>query len=674
MHFLRKFSTHQLPEIIQKNVFRKALVNATPNTIQNSPEVKKIIDAGMASFLLHVRSRQASYQGQGFYTIGPCGEELLGGIALALQPQDSLALHYRHLATNLVRNMHDEEVSYQQLLDRAYGYTVSKLDPISKGRHCLLGGHQNDFLTTSTLASQVPSALGRALAAPSNGISMVTLGDGSINHSHFLASLNSSAHFSYLGKDTPIVFGVSVNDISISYKLNNWTQEFAKNLPIKEYQADSTNYLSIIDQTKAAVEYTREMRKPTIVFYNNITRRFGHAATDRQQAYLSEEEIEKMQNTDVLLQLCLDNYSNDILERFDQLDLQINQAFEEAEYSNKISRAEQIFSTSAPKVEFTPPTKKINKNKKADVMRKSMTTVYHEILANYPESRYIGEDVEHGGYYLVSDQLKEKFPNQVQDFPPDETTLIGAAIGYAQMKLVPIVEIPYAKYLDCGMDMFTEACLLNWLSANNQSNGMLIRLQGFERGTFGGNFHTHNGLYFPPGLDVICFSNGEDYAAGIRYAFQQAKAGRVVMTIDSTNLLNQRNNKTTYPNLETYITFDDFKIHHSKSDKAIVTYSTGVDLALQTDADVIELYCLSEIPTKINLKKYSKVVFADVCKLGSGPLAYLAVELHNRNKLPSWWRCISAPKVYHPLGQSIDEPKGINSTFLTLDDLNIFDQ
>jgi hypothetical protein len=42
---------------------------------------------------------------------------------------------------------------------------------------------------------------------------------------------------------------------------------------------------------------------------------------------------------------------------------------------------------------------------------------------------------------------------------------------------------------------------------------------------FGGNFHTHNALHIPPGVDVVCFSNGADYARGMRYAVRQAKAG-----------------------------------------------------------------------------------------------------------------------------------------------------
>lgn len=58
---------------------------------------------------------------------------------------------------------------------------------------------------------------------------------------------------------------------------------------------------------------------------------------------------------------------------------------------------------------------------------------------------YIGEDVEHGGYYLVTEGLASKHKIRVRDFPPDETTLIGAGQGFSQVGLCPIVEIPYAK-------------------------------------------------------------------------------------------------------------------------------------------------------------------------------------------------------------------------------------
>lgn len=102
------------------------------------------------------------------------------------------------------------------------------------------------------------------------------------------------------------------------------------------------------------------------------------------------------------------------------------------------------------------------------------------------------------------------------------------------------MEIPYAKYLDCAADMFLEAVNTYWLSNGSQSVGMLIRLQGFDKGLFGGNYHTHNSIPLPPGLDVVCYSNGADYVRGLRYVARQIRAGRVVLCVDSTHLLTRR--------------------------------------------------------------------------------------------------------------------------------------
>ena len=56
-------------------------------------------------------------------------------------------------------NLHHQKV----LLDRARGHTVSTLDPVGGGVHCSLGGGPYDFVVTSTLASQGPPAVGRAM-------------------------------------------------------------------------------------------------------------------------------------------------------------------------------------------------------------------------------------------------------------------------------------------------------------------------------------------------------------------------------------------------------------------------------------------------------------------------------------------------------------------------------
>ena len=54
------------------------------------------------------------------------------------------------------------------------------------------------------------------------------------------------------------------------------------------------------------------------------------------------------------------------------------------------------------------------------------------------------------------------------------------------------------RYLSCGYNQFVEACFLHWLSKGNQPNGMVLRLQGFDEGVFGGHFHTANVPDAPP--------------------------------------------------------------------------------------------------------------------------------------------------------------------------------
>lgn len=80
-----------------------------------------------------------------------------------------------------------------------------------------------------------------------------------------------------------------------------------------------------------------------------------------------------------------------------------------------------------------------SKRPKRDVMRKHMTRVISETMTNKEKVVYIGEDVEHGGYYLVTDGLAKRFPGRIIDFPPDETTLLGSAMGFSQAGLLPIM-------------------------------------------------------------------------------------------------------------------------------------------------------------------------------------------------------------------------------------------
>mmetsp|Transcript_61840 Transcript_61840/g.192067 ORF Transcript_61840/g.192067 Transcript_61840/m.192067 type:complete len:325 (+) Transcript_61840:1-975(+) len=307
-------------------------------------------------------------------------------------------------------------------------------------------------------------------------------------------------------------------------------------------------------------------------------------------------------------------------------------------------------------------------------MRPCMPRGLDELLELRGNAVYIGEDVEHGGYYRVTEGLRGKHGWRVADFPPDETSLLGVAIGYAQAGLLPIVELPYAKYLDCGADMFFEAAVMNWLSAGQQPCGMVIRLQGFDKGVFGGNFHTHNSLHMPPGLDVVAYSNGADYVRGLRHAAAQAAAGRLVMLVDSTDLLNRRHllDKDNawmqpYPaDTQDVMDFDEVRRYGDGDSLVIVSYGNGVPTALRAkrrlEAEhgmegvvVVDAPYLSGVPGGLAelLPRFPRAVFADVCKLGQHPHAGLVVQLQSSGLLPARWRSVAAAPTYNPLGSTL---------------------
>jgi len=495
------------------------------------------------------------------------------------------------------------------------------------------------------------------------------------------------------------------------------------------FRANGTDMLDVYDKTLRAAEYSRRQSSPSLILYREITRRFGHAATDRQRAYLSEDDVRSMTESDVVsgavIQAVEDMGAGTYAEwrdRFEELGHMASKAFESAADEEKIVRREDTMDrVSSPMVpvsrlptdmvkgivdadpdETTAMKKVSSKNVgKLEVMRKHMTRAVSESLERNPDVVYIGEDVEHGGYYLVTDGLAAAHPGRVVDFPPDETTLLGAAVGYSQVGLTPVVEIPYAKYLDCGADMFYELAISNWLTDGRTPNGMVVRVQGFDRGVFGGNFHTHNMInHMPPGVDVVCYSNGRDYARGFRNAVKQAKGGRVVMLVDCTHLLNLRHLngrdrgwETSFPPEDEVMGFDDVIRYGTSGKRAVVTYGNGVVTALQarrvlsengtieneSDLDVIDCPLLSSVPSGLKeaLADYSSssssssssnpnsggVLFADICKEGPGsnPLSAMVTELRRTDDLPDIWDFVAAPRTYNPLGNTV--------TFLNVEDV-----
>ena len=145
----RRLSTAALPEVASAARFAarfEAALKTAPSaadlaTLQQQPDnVRLVLRSALSTTHLHTQSRIAAYEGEGFYTIGPCGEELLASLALALRPTDPAALHYRHVGMMVARRLQRGAALEAVLLDRARAHTISVNDPVTGGVHCSLGG------------------------------------------------------------------------------------------------------------------------------------------------------------------------------------------------------------------------------------------------------------------------------------------------------------------------------------------------------------------------------------------------------------------------------------------------------------------------------------------------------------------------------------------------------
>ncbi|MEO1789738.1 MAG: thiamine pyrophosphate-dependent enzyme, partial [Pseudomonadota bacterium] len=177
---------------------------APPNGQLGSDLAASLFRAGCLSRALDLQSRAMQASGQGFYTIGSSGHEGMAAVAAALRPTDMAFLHYRDAAFQIARA--DQVPGQSMLRDMLLSFACSAEDPISGGRHKVLGSRALMIPPqTSTIASHLPKALGAAYSIPmakrrapehrmleDDGLVMCSFGDASANHSTAQGAFNTA--------------------------------------------------------------------------------------------------------------------------------------------------------------------------------------------------------------------------------------------------------------------------------------------------------------------------------------------------------------------------------------------------------------------------------------------------------------------------------------------------
>lgn len=535
-----------------------------------SPEdALAIFDAQLTSRHLDFAALAMREAGRGFYTIGSSGHEGNVAVAEALRPTDPALLHYRSGAFFLRRaqQMNYAEASRDVLL----GAAAARDEPISGGRHKVFGSRPLGIPPqTSTIGSHLPKAVGMAFHlkraarlglnedVPARSVVMCSFGDASANHSTATGAINAAGYITHQGLDLPLLFVCEDNRIGISVRTApGWiAKRFRANPNIRYFHADGCDLVDALTAAREAADYVRSSRKPAFL-HLDVVRLFGHAGSDVALAYRTVDELRAELARDPVAstaKLLLDAgvlSRDELLERYEAKRREIAALADDAGSREGLRDAEDVMRPISPRspdavaAEVARPVEpearkafwgsRLPERAGPQALSGHINRCLGDMLAKYSEVAIFGEDVARkGGVYGVTrGLLKLAGGVRVYDTLLDEQTILGLAIGAAQVGCIPIPEIQYLAYLHTAEDQLRgEAASLQFFSQAQFQNPMVVRIAGYAyQAGFGGHFHNDNSIALfrdIPGLIIASPSNGPDAAAMMRTCVAAARVDGVV--------------------------------------------------------------------------------------------------------------------------------------------------
>ncbi|MCB1591583.1 MAG: MFS transporter [Alphaproteobacteria bacterium] len=620
-NFIRRVESGDLPE---------TPLDDLESTGLSGHDLVEIFETQVLSRLLDQHSRVLQKRGESFYTIGSSGHEGNASISAALRLEDMAFLHYRDAAFLIQRSK--KLPGQTPLWDMLLSFTASSEDPISAGRHKVLGSKAlNIPPQTSTIASHLPKAVGAAYSLglahklghsgqiAKDAIIYCSFGDASVNHSTAAGAINSACWAAYKGADVPILFVCEDNEIGISTPTpKNWVRNtYRERAGLKYFHCDGLNAVEAYAIAKEAANFVRTHKKPAFLHMSCI-RLFGHAGPDVQTSYMSQAKVDATEAQDPLLRTAalLTGYGilnpTQILEIYHETLARIERAAEQVIKRPKLRTAQEVMSSIVPEKADVKPLPVVSQGEREESfgretanmdqpqhMARLINWALHDLMLACPEIILAGEDIgPKGGVYGVTTKLHDRFgPHRVINTLLDEQSILGLSIGLAHNGFIPIPEIQFLAYLHNAEDQLRgEASTLSFFSCGQYTNPMVIRIAGlpYQRG-FGGHFHNDNAIAVLrdiPGIVVACPSNGADAVGMLRECVRLAREEqRIVVFLEPIALYMMRDLHEEKDGLWTFpytapaeadpYPFGEPFVHGAGTDLCILTYGNGYYLSRQ---------------------------------------------------------------------------------------------
>ena len=701
--FSRRVAAHDFPT--------SRLENAAPTA--DAHLLVDVFDTQIMSRHLDLWARRS--KGKTFYSIGSSGHEGTAAMAAATRSTDMAFLHYRDAAFLIQRKK--QAGGLTPLQDMALSFAASADDPISGGRHKVLGcAHTFVPPQTSTIASHLPKAVGAAHALgmaqrlqladavlPHDSVILCSFGDASANHSTSQGAFNAACWAAYQHLPMPIVFLCEDNGIGISVRTpGGWiAANFAHRPALHYISCDGADMNDALRGCAEAVTFARTRRKPVFLHMQTI-RLMGHAGADVELSYAPIAQIEAAEAQDPLLHSARILHEQagmsgaEIVARYEEMRARVDRVARDALAKPRLLTAAEVMASIAPAKSEKPPQPLPDAAKrdalfahdarnlaKPATLAKSINFALADIMLQYPNVAVFGEDVARkGGVYGVTQGLQEKFgAARVFDTLLDEQTILGLAIGMAHNGFVPIPEIQFLAYLHNAEDQIRgEAATLSFFSNKQYRNPMVIRIAGlpYQKG-FGGHFHNDNSLAVLtdiPGIIVACPSSAADAPAMLRECVRLAhEDGRVVVFIEPialyhiTDLQQPGDGAWTAPYMapdqDNVISLGTFSQFGKGTELAIITYGNGYFLSRQAadelkaggiDLRIIDLRWLHPLNAEAIVAAVAdcgKILIVDECRR-SGSLSEKLMTLLTEAGRGDAVSRITAEDCFIPLGPAAE--------------------
>ncbi|MCL2918985.1 thiamine pyrophosphate-dependent enzyme [Shewanella litorisediminis] len=632
-----------------------------------------IFESQLKSRLLDLESRRMRARNEGFYTIGSSGHEGNAAIAAVLNTTDMALLHYRSGAFMVERSRH--EASETVLWDMMLSFAASCEDPISGGRHKVLGSKSlNIPPQTSTIASHLPKAVGVALSIPlterlgvegtlpPDAIAMCNFGDASANHASAQTAINAACWAAFQNIPMPLMFVCEDNGIGISTPTpKGWIgANFSQRPGLKYFCCDGLDLLDTFKVGKEAAHWCRSHRQPVFLHVRTV-RLMGHAGSDAEIAYLPKAKILENEALDPLLRSAAMLIeagvlsAGQILAMYQELKDRIAAIARVAATRPKLKTAKDAMaSVVPPKLANPRAVKTLDEAAFASLfaadkqslgkpvhMGKLINLTLTELMASHDNIVVCGEDVgKKGGVYHVTSRLVERFgPSRVINTLLDETSILGLATGMAHNGLLPIPEIQFLAYVHNAEDQIRgEAATLPFFSNGQYTNPMVIRIAGlaYQKG-FGGHFHNDNSFTVfrdIPGLILACPSNGADAQGMLRECVRLAREEqRLVIFLEPIALYMTRDLHEVGDSLwaaeyvpereATQLPFGEPGRFGEGKDLCIISYGNGYYLSRQAEKELAKagVHC-----TLVDLRYLAPLNEAAISDIAAGCRHVLVVD------------------------------------------------